>query len=480
MFSKIRLAKFQGFNQTTEFQLKPLTLVFGPNASGKSSITRSLLLLKQSSYADKSLLSNSANGFLYDGPDISLASFANLVHQHEEASEILIGVQIDSELGSASRYGSRASSLRRLDVTFRIGIRPPLNGIRIVYEYEIDGKSDEVEMAFERVGKGMKLTEWRGLDSLLELSNSDEGDSLSQRTDGEELIENAPWTSEDIENSTESGSRGSWNDVSNEVTFNLRNNFPSLLGAPWRPHLDSRKRLLLNNLLSNARFAFVKQFRDLRHIGPLRTISERLSYEAGLVDDDSENPSESGRADSVETVVSKWLFSLTDGRYRFQPVEFYAEPVKFLGSLRSQILVDTASNTPVTFADVGVGLSQVLPILQAMHNVQKRSSISTLLVEQPELHLHPAMQANLADLFIEAVMGERKVQILAETHSEAMLMRVQRRLREGTLSPDLVQILYVDRGSIGNQVRELNLSSEEDFSIAMPISFTKLRLDDLL
>jgi predicted ATPase len=111
---------------------------------------------------------------------------------------------------------------------------------------------------------------------------------------------------------------------------------------------------------------------------------------------------------------------------------------------------------------------------------KKRSNPTTLLIEQPELHLHPAMQANLADLFVDAVSNNSKMQIIAETHSESMLLRIQKRLRDGKISPELVQILYVDKGINGNQVSELTLNSEDEFSISMPVSFSQLRLRDLL
>lgn len=478
MLSKIRLTKFQGFDQTMEFQLKPLTLVFGPNASGKSSIARALLLMKQSISIEKSFLSNSASGFLYDGPDISLASFANVVHQHHEDSEIEIGLEIDMAQGASSRPGTLAEFIESVDITFRIGSRPPMNGLQL--KFGLFGGADSVELDFEFVGRGLKLRNWTGLDELFELSNRPEPSSPSDRLGADDLVEPGVWPGDDTRMPSGGSTQDTWGDVAQEVIFVLRNNFPSVMGAPWKQTLDSRKRLLLNDLLSTARIAMSREVRDIKHIGPLRTISERLIYEAGVVEDDFERPADFNRGKSSDLAVSSWLLALTDGRYKFQPVEFYAEPVKFLGSLKSQILVDTASNTPVTFADVGVGLSQVLPILQAMQNSSKKSSTASLLIEQPELHLHPAMQANLADLFIESVKTNPKFQIIAETHSESMLMRIQKRMREGKIGPDMVQILYVDRGTSGNQVRELELSAEDEFSISMPVSFSKLRLEDLL
>jgi predicted ATPase len=183
---------------------------------------------------------------------------------------------------------------------------------------------------------------------------------------------------------------------------------------------------------------------------------------------------------------------LTDGRYKYEPVDYYAEKVRFLGTLKSQIIVDTLTDTPVTFADVGVGLSQILPILQALYIKERgplRESPEILTIEQPELHLHPAMQGDLADLFIDAINSRPNLQVIAETHSEALLLRVRKAIRTGAISPDKVQILYVGKASsvsesdesemATNVISSLDMDPDDDFSVNFPLSFTRLRLDDL-
>src|SRR6185437_5397323 len=75
--------------------------------------------------------------------------------------------------------------------------------------------------------------------------------------------------------------------------------------------------------------------------------------------------------------------------------------------------------------DVGVGYSQVVPVL--VHALGDSNRV--LMVEQPELHLHPALQCDLADLFIEGVRSNGNTFIL-ETHSEYLLYRLIRRIRD--------------------------------------------------
>jgi hypothetical protein len=306
------------------------------------------------------------------------------------------------------------------------------------------------------------------------------GEPEDELPSNDEIVSFLDWPAEDATAKKKVYQTSTWLEIATGLRFKLRNNFPTLRGTSGRSNFESKKILQLDDLISSVQIALSKHLKEVKHVGPLRTISERLSYEAGLVEDDQDSSPENFRGKSPEQVVSDWLYALTDQRYKFQPVEFYAEPVKFLGSLRSQILIDTASNTPVTFADVGVGLSQVLPILQAMQIRSKRPVPATILIEQPELHLHPSMQANLADLFIDAISTKSKLQIIAETHSESLLLRVQKRIREGRLDPSDVQVLFVDKGKTGNQVTEVKLDADDDFSLTLPLSFSQLRLQDLL
>lgn len=86
--------------------------------------------------------------------------------------------------------------------------------------------------------------------------------------------------------------------------------------------------------------------------------------------------------------------------------------------------------------DVGFGISQVLPII-IQGFLSKDGSLT--IVEQPEIHLHPKMQADLADLFIDVVSAKKK-QIIIETHSEYLLKRLRRRISEGKISANDVSI----------------------------------------
>jgi predicted ATPase len=98
----------------------------------------------------------------------------------------------------------------------------------------------------------------------------------------------------------------------------------------------------------------------------------------------------------------------------------------------------TENGPSVLITDVGFGLSQVLPVLVLCYYVPKHS---VLLLEQPELHLHPLAQCWLADAFIEAVRN-RGIQIIVESHSEHFLRRLQRRIAEETIDVDSTALYF--------------------------------------
>ena len=105
----------------------------------------------------------------------------------------------------------------------------------------------------------------------------------------------------------------------------------------------------------------------------------------------------------------------------------------------------------VSITDVGFGVSQLLPVLVLCYYVPEGS---TILLEQPELHLHPSVQMGLTDVFID-VMKNRHVQIILESHSEHLLSRLQRRMAEGGLKQQDVALYFCSAGVEGSELRPL-------------------------
>jgi len=100
----------------------------------------------------------------------------------------------------------------------------------------------------------------------------------------------------------------------------------------------------------------------------------------------------------------------------------------------------SGGRTPVSVTDVGFGVSQVLPVLVQVFYAPRRS---TVILEQPEIHLHPAAQSELGDVLI-AALKDNDVQLLVESHSEHLLRRLQRRIAEGAVNQDDVALYFIE------------------------------------
>ncbi|HVS36292.1 MAG TPA: AAA family ATPase [Gemmataceae bacterium] len=116
-----------------------------------------------------------------------------------------------------------------------------------------------------------------------------------------------------------------------------------------------------------------------------------------------------------------------------------------------EIQVGRLANVPptrpedrVNIADVGIGVSQTLPVLVALHAAQPGQLVY---VEQPETHLHPRAQFALAQVLVSA--AERGVRVVIETHSSTLLLGVQTLVAEGKFAPDKVKLHWFQRGKDG-------------------------------
>jgi len=125
--------------------------------------------------------------------------------------------------------------------------------------------------------------------------------------------------------------------------------------------------------------------------------------------------------------------------------------------------------------EVGFGISQILPVLTLCYYVPEGS---TIILEQPEIHLHPAVQSGLADVFID-VIKNRKVQIILESYSEHLLYRLQRRMAEEKLVPKDVALYFTHMENGESKLDELKLDEYGNIS-NWPDNFFGERMDDLV
>ncbi|AQP99527.1 hypothetical protein B0W48_06760 [Pseudoalteromonas aliena] len=109
--------------------------------------------------------------------------------------------------------------------------------------------------------------------------------------------------------------------------------------------------------------------------------------------------------------------------------------------------------------DHGVGFSQVLPIIVSRFARDTRKIVGLEVIEQPELHLHPAMSGAIVDLYLTMLNDENNITVL-ETHSKELILRMRRRIAESSLSHHDCQLLFVDQQQGGSKLEYVEFDEE--------------------
>ena len=169
-----------------------------------------------------------------------------------------------------------------------------------------------------------------------------------------------------------------------------------------------------------------------------------------------------GRLVDAEALTKEWTQKVVEARDE---------------ALQDLVLVDRRSGTAVSHRDVGIGVSQVLPVLVSAYASRGR----LLAIEQPEIHLHPGLQAELGDVLIESALGGAGNSFLIETHSEHLLLRIMRRMRQTAsgelrdgvppVRPEDVTVLFVEPDGAQSLVREMPLNERGELVKAWPGGF---------
>lgn len=137
---------------------------------------------------------------------------------------------------------------------------------------------------------------------------------------------------------------------------------------------------------------------------------------------------------------------------------------------------DVRSGALVGLDNVGYGVGQLLPVIDVCVHAARQ----VICIEEPEIHLHPRLQAKLGNLFATSVLT-RGNQVILETHSESILLRVRRLIRRGTLLPSEVAVLYVDNNDEdGATVRRLRLGAQGELLEPWPSGFFDDSLADIM
>ncbi len=204
----------------------------------------------------------------------------------------------------------------------------------------------------------------------------------------------------------------------------------------------------MRQLVAVLRGRLESQYARLMHLASMRTALSAVyeKRDVGRVDDvtGAEAVHLLARDDDLLSAVAAWYEKHLGAR-----LGLAAEASSFG-------LWVTSGSTPVNLARAGQGYQQVLPVITYLCAlIEGLLPLDLLVLEEPELHLHPAVHGGVADIAVAAATAPGSRQVLVETHSENLVLRVRRHVAAGALDPETVNILWFDGNTDGATVREI-------------------------
>ncbi|NOK35336.1 DUF3696 domain-containing protein [Corallococcus exercitus] len=412
MLKKLHLQNFKAWKDTGDIQLAPLTMFFGTNSSGKTSLQQFLLLLQQTAQSrDRKRVLNLGD----ENTPVDMGTFPEILFRQDPAAILRFNME----------WGVRTQEKGAVDTV----------SFEALIGHE-DTQSTRIEV--------------KQLIYRLRTLQSTQGIGMTRRTHGpgyELFLEN--------------------------VELARQGTAREALSAPIHfygfPHEAEAHYKFLGDLDSLA-LELEDQLDAIQYLGPLRQPPHRTYLWSG------EAPESVGDDGSlaVAALLAANERSIQVEDHPARPfAQLIAERLVSMGLLDSfevrpiaphrkeyEVFVRTpGSPMAVRLPDVGFGVSQVMPVLLQCFYTEPGS---TLLFEQPELHLHPKAQTELADVFIDAIHASedgqpRNIQLLIESHSEHVLRRIQRRIAEGKLLPEETALYFCSPGPDGSRIEKLKL-----------------------
>ncbi len=406
MITHIRMKNFKSWKDSGEVKLAPLTGFFGTNSSGKSSLLQMLLLLKQT--AERS----NAEEVIFFGDDnslVNLGSFNEVIHGHNVEESLELGFRCKFQDPWEIRIPQRPKDYTNSILLDVLG-----------FNFRSIMKQEERELNIEYFS--YKIPRFS-----LEIVPRESAVFLN----GEKI----------------------------EAAKEIKNCY----GVPANEESG------LGKILKRFSSLFEKLFEHVYYLGPTRVDPQRFYQwigghpeHSGQWGNQAIDALLSARVRNLETShdkedfpieqrISKWLQEMDLAH------SFSLDWTKIQGEKTYEVRIQkTLSSPPVTLVDMGYGLSQFLPVLVLCYYAPEGS---TLILEQPGIHLHPMVQSQLADFLIE-VVNERKLQILVESHSEHLLTRLQRRLVEQQIDQDNVALYFCRNKDGASTIDKLDIDAE--------------------
>lgn len=460
LLKELRLENFKSFGRSQAIPLAPITLLYGPNAAGKSSIIQALVLLRESLSAGKLVPQGHAN----------LGSFEGLIHRHDRALPLGIGVSFRSPLRDADPRGMASpGALRSADFRFaadaggrarQTQVQLGFDDVHLAFPRQAESSTEgdcflaatgDVNKLLAALHDGLLFGARSGSPTTPEEDERERGRaaqriSEAQRAMGRAFAGGVRFT----HNGLLPGRISTDQQMSGEVQHDR-----DPTAAALYSHLTDVERVI-----GSVATELGAILGDMAWLGPVRSPPERFYARSerersiGL-GARGENVAIYLFDNQTDVVLLNEWFRKLEIPYELRVVPVFAgDRTPTVGELVALVLRDRRLDVDTSPADVGFGISQILPIVVQLLASQEQ----VIAMEQPEIHLHPRLQAEMADLLIASTdAGERANQVIVETHSEHLVLRLQRRIREGVLSPEDLSVVYVDLRQGDQQARALRL-----------------------
>ncbi len=430
MLRELRIQNFKGWEDTGTIRMAPITLLFGANSSGKSSIGQFLMMLKQTAE------SSDRKAVFHPGGKnsaVQLGAFQDMVFNRDITRKVSFGYT-----------WNLSEPLEILDPTSNKS-KKTFIGDRLEFDASVGLEgNDQYSLVLERME--YKLSTAEGAD-IVKIGMKRSSGQKPDKTEAPIASNTKPKVEYEVE------AHG----------YNLKQK----KARAWHPNSSVRFYGFPDEVVANYTNAdFVQSlnlqhenlFRSISYLGPLRTKAERLYSWTGIEPDSVGYAGEHTIAAILAAKRRKISFADKQHAKGFEQViaEKLLEmdlidrfEVKSISNQRQDYEVKVltkGSQHWVDLLDVGFGVSQVLPVIvqcfYAPHD-------SIIIVEQPEVHLHPKAQASLADVLIDAINAredgrEKNIQLIIETHSEHFLRRLQRRIAEDRIAQDKVSAYFAN------------------------------------
>lgn len=484
--TSLTVGGFKGIKNKATIPLAPITLFFGANSTGKSTVLHALLYL----YEVVAKRNFDAQYSSIAGESLYFGGFQNLVHCKDLNGVITIGATLDFRDGVTDIWDDYLSDSERWLLETNLGITPDSEADELSFEIDIRWDYHKQKAFISRY-------ECKSRSVVLCRIESQQGKQESNITHYQPLPHWEVDESFSINNLFDSGE---WEDIFLKGQDSLPNIYSriDLSNVPfdWSrafPEHPFAGKLFAEATSSQAILApiklLVKKLEDFIHIGPLRIVPNRSTVL------------------NAKTSPCRWYdgtagwdtFAFSNDRVKnkanekFKSSDFFGTNYYFEAPSHGEasllektvILKDSHTEIPLLPSSVGVGVSQVFPFVVAT-SLEQDLIVSC---EQPELHIHPKWQLALGDMMLEAIKTNQDRMFLIETHSEHLLLRLLKRRRQtadeeisyepfGCKKSD-VQIIFCEQSEGKTRLLPIKTTDEGEFDAPWPNGFFEERREEL-